>query len=84
MAEFVATAHDKRCTRAHRYHNGVVQVTLVAGSQGIGYELVAATGLNAVDITLDISSSHTCQHHVLYFLELQVVVMKILAKGTIE
>ena len=49
-----------------------------------GNEFVDLTGRNAIQRLVDIACSYACQHHLLDILQFYLVVVQILAKGTIE
>ena len=84
VRDVVAITLYQRCACTHAYHNDSVATRLIAGTKTIGDKFFHLVGGQSIDGLFDVCTSHSRKHHMLHILQLDLVVVKILAKGTIE
>jgi len=84
MAHVVAVALHERGTCAHRDDDRMVEFRLKTGTETVGHELLGLRRGQSVDGRVDIGRTYAREHHLLDILQVDVVVMQVLAEGTVK
>ena len=84
MSDIITIALDNRRSRSTTHHHHSLEIHFITSTQAIGKKFRCLIGWQSIDRRIDISTSHACQHHLFHVFQMNAIVVKILAKGTIE
>ena len=84
MLDVVTVTLYEAGTSTHRHHDSFGQPTLETCAQTIGHKFVDLLCRNAIQVLVNVACAYARQHHLLHVAQRYLVVVQILAKGTIE
>ena len=74
----------KACTCSHRNNNHLSLTYLIPRSKAIGYKFFCLVGRKTIDGRIDIGSTNTRYHYMLYIFKTYFVVVQIFTECTIK
>ena len=84
MLYVVTVALYDRCSGAKTHHKHTVELGFIACSESVSNKLLCLIGRKSIYGFVDVSTAYTRKHHLLNIAELDMILMQILAEGSIE